>query len=61
MANILQLRAAIRAIKDEMKAKGIRRVSCFNGGLSGESYFLNARMFALETELEKEKTKRGTL
>ena len=38
-----------------MKAKGIKRISCFNGGLSGEVYSLNARMFELETKLKTAK------
>jgi hypothetical protein len=47
-----QIRAEIRETRKEMKAKGIRRISCMNGGLSGEVYSLNARMFRLETELD---------
>jgi hypothetical protein len=48
-----EIRADIRETRREMKAKGIKRTSCFNGGLCGEAYSLNARMFALETELEQ--------
>lgn len=51
---IQRIRAEIRATRAEMKAKGIKRVSCFNGGLSGEVYSLNARMFRLENELKAE-------
>ena len=47
-----EIKAEIRATRKEMKAKGIKRTSCFNGGLSGEVYSLNARMFQLETQLE---------
>ena len=47
-----QIRAEIRETRKEMRAKGIKRTSCFNGGLSGEVYSLNARMFSLETKLD---------
>ena len=46
-----ECRALIREVKREMKEKGIRRSSCFNGGHSPESYRLNARLFELETIL----------
>ncbi len=36
-----------------MKEKNIRRSSCFNGGHSSDSYRLNARCFALETEIKQ--------
>ncbi len=49
-----QLRRDLRETRSEMKAKGIRRISCFNGGLLGEVYSLNARMFKLESELKEE-------
>ena len=47
-----EIKALIRETRKEMKAKGIKRTSCFNGGLQGEVYRLNARMFQLETELK---------
>ena len=46
------IKALIKETRKEMKAKGIKRTSCFNGGLSTEVYSLNARMFQLETQLE---------
>ncbi len=52
---VLELRDVQRAIREtraEMRQKGIRRMSCFNGGLAGEAYRLNARMFALETRVK---------
>ena len=49
--NKQDIRKAIRETRAEMKAKGIKRVSCFNGGHSPESYRLNARLFELETKL----------
>jgi len=45
------IKALIKETRKEMKAKGIKRTSCFNGGLSTEVYSLNARMFQLETQL----------
>ncbi len=48
-----EIRRAIRECRAEMKAKGIRRLSCFNGGHSSESYRLNSRMFELETYLKR--------
>ena len=47
-----EIKKQIRETRKEMKAKGIKRISCFNGGLSGEVYSLNARMFDLETKLD---------
>jgi phage regulator Rha-like protein len=49
-----EIRREIRAIRAEMKAKGIRRLSCFNAGHSADSYRLNARMFELEYRLKTE-------
>jgi hypothetical protein len=46
-----EIRKQIRETRKEMKAKGIRRIACFNGGLSGEVYSLNAKMFRLELAL----------
>lgn len=44
----------IRETKREMRAAGIKRRSCFNGGHDPESYRLNALLFRLETELQRE-------
>jgi len=49
---LTELRRMIRETRQEMKAKGIKRISCFNGGLLGEVYSLNARMFQLESQLK---------
>lgn len=51
--NEKELRAEIRRVRAEMKEKKIRRISCFNGGHTPESYRLNALMFKLETELKR--------
>ena len=42
-----ELCAQILAIRQEMRTAGIRRISCFNGGYTGESFRFNARMYAL--------------
>jgi len=47
-----EIRKQIRETRREMRAKGIRRIACFNGGLLGEVYSLNARMFQLEMQLK---------
>jgi len=47
------IRTEMTAVKKEMQAKGIRRISCFNGGLSGEVYNLNGKLFRLSVELEE--------
>ncbi len=52
MRSAKDIRKDLQETKREMRAKGIRRISFMNGGLSGEVYSLNARCFALETELE---------
>lgn len=49
---LYDIKAQIRRTRKEMRLKGIKRTSCFNGGLSGEVYSYNARMFELETQLE---------
>jgi hypothetical protein len=47
-----EIRKRMREIKEEMKTKGIRRISCFNGGLSGEAYRLNSLLFKLSVDLD---------
>lgn len=49
---IQSVRTEIRETRQEMKVAGIRRISCFNGGHSADSYRINARMFQLETRLK---------
>lgn len=48
-----EIKAAIREHKREMKACGVRVTSCFNGGLDGRTYAMNARLFQLKLELER--------
>ncbi len=43
-----EIRKELATVRREMKAKGIRRTSCFNGGHSSESYRLNAEIFRLQ-------------
>jgi hypothetical protein len=47
------IQRAIRETKAEMREKGVKRLSCFNGGHTPESYRLNARLFELETKLKR--------
>ena len=47
-----EIKAAIRETRKEMRAKGIKRISCFNGGLSGEEYRYNSRIFDLKSRLQ---------
>lgn len=51
--NAAQIKAEIRMVRAEMKARGIKRTSCFNGGHSPDSYRMNARLFELETRLKR--------
>jgi hypothetical protein len=48
-----QVKQLIRETKREMKESGVRRISCFNSGLSGAEYRLNAKLFQLSVELER--------
>ena len=52
MRTLKQVNADLRECRAEMRARGIKRTSCFNGGLSADVYRFNARMFALENERE---------
>src|SRR4051794_26491756 len=47
---IKDIKRQIKELRAEMRAAGIRRTSCFNGGLDPQTYRLNAQMFALETK-----------
>lgn len=55
MATSHTIAKELREVRREMKAMGIRRTSCFNGGLDRETYRYNARCFALETDLKTAK------
>lgn len=49
------IQADIRETKREMKAMGVKRVSCFNGGLDRLTYQFNSKLFDLSIQLEKAK------
>jgi len=50
MRTLQEIKQDIRELRAEMKARRVRRVSCFNGGLTFEERDCNSRMFNLETE-----------
>lgn len=50
MRALAEIESDIRELKREMRARKIRRVSCFNGGLSHDERECNTRLFKLETE-----------
>lgn len=52
-ARLKTLRAELRAVKEDMKELGIRRISCFNGGLSNVQWRYNAECFRLESEIKE--------
>ena len=54
------IKAAIRETTKEMRAMGVKRTSCFNGGLDRLTYSFNARLFQLKVDLETA-TKAATL
>ena len=47
------IRDEIRQLEREMKELGVRKVSCFNGGLSRQESVYNSRLFALKSVLKK--------
>jgi hypothetical protein len=47
-----EVKREIRETKAEMKIQGIRRISCFNGGLSAAEYRWNSRLYQLSVDLE---------
>ena len=48
-----EINAAIRELRAEMKAAGVKRSSFMNGGHSPQSYRMNAEMFRLESLKKK--------
>ena len=48
---IQEIRKEIRECRKEMKERGIRKVSCFNGGLDDGTYRANAQLFRLSLQL----------
>ena len=47
-----EIKAEIRETRRQMKEAGVKRTSCFNGGLTSDEYRYNSRMFKLETDLK---------
>ena len=47
-----EIKAEIRATKKEMRERGIKIVSCFNGGLDDGTYRANSQMYRLKIALE---------
>ncbi len=46
-----EIKAEIKAVRKEMKERGIKKVSCFNGGLDDGTYRANALLFRLSVQL----------
>lgn len=46
------LKRQLRELRAEMRQNGIKKTSCFNGGMDRETQRYNERRFALETEIE---------
>ena len=44
-----EAKAELRELRAEMKRRGIRKISPFNGGLSPDEYTKNTERFRLET------------
>jgi hypothetical protein len=47
------IRRQIRELRAEMRASGIKKTSCFNGGIDERTYRFNARLFELKCALER--------
>ena len=54
------IRRELRETRRQMRELGVKRVSCFNGGHSPDSYRLNSRMFELETMLRRARAASAT-
>ena len=52
LSPIAEARRELRELRAEMKRKGIRRTSCFNGGHSKESLRFNEECFRLESAVK---------
>ena len=46
------IRKQLRALRQEMRERGIKTVSCFNGGLDDGTYRANALLYRLKLELQ---------
>jgi hypothetical protein len=51
--DIAAARLHVRELKNEMKRRGVRIISCFNGGLTDQERSYNQQLFALKTTLHR--------
>jgi hypothetical protein len=49
----INIKREIAEVKAEMKRRNIRRISCFNGGLSDDERRFNTQLFNLTTAWKK--------
>ena len=52
MKRSTEIRRQLAAIRREMRERGIKTVSCFNGGLDDGTYRANSQLYRLKVELE---------
>ena len=52
MKRSTEIRKQLTATRREMRERGIRTISCFNGGLDDGTYRANAQLYRLKIELE---------
>ena len=45
------LKRELKEVRREMKERGIKKTSCFNGGLTAEEHWFNSKLFELKTKL----------
>lgn len=55
LEEIKNLKRQLRETRKEMRTTGVRRISCFNGGLGPEEYRLNSKCYQLETRIKSGK------
>jgi hypothetical protein len=51
MRTTKEIREQLRAVRADMKRLGIKRTSCFNGGMDRQTQRFNEKCFALECAL----------
>ena len=52
MKRSTEIRRQLADTRREMRERGIKTVSCFNGGLDDGTYRANAQLYRLKIELE---------
>lgn len=55
------IRADLKTLRADMKLLGIKRTSCFNGGMGREAQRYNERAFSLETEMDTAKRREAVV